>query len=213
VAAAQVPSSSAVANEQADRWELARQHAGVLVFSTLFTAQEIRDRLASDEAIRQAVRWCRQTGVTRVYLETFRSGYTVDRQTLLRARQLFRQAGFRVSGCVTTTGLGRKSVKGWFNCMTDPAARAKLKEVFRDAAGLFGEIMIDDFFAADCQCGDCVKARGNQSWSGFRCDLMTSVPRDCVLAPARQERPAVKVILKYPQWYEQYHERGYDVAR
>lgn len=212
-AAAQAPGTSPAADEQADVWALARGQADTLVFSTLFTATEVRDWLADTAGIRQAMDWCRRTAVTRVYLETFRSGYTVDRQLISHAKQRFEEAGFRVSGCVTTTSLGRKSVKGWLNCMTDPAARAKLEEVFHDTAALFDEIMIDDFFCIDCQCDECTKARGDRSWSTFRRDLMMEVSRDSVLKPARRARPDVKVIIKYPQWYDQFHERGYDVAR
>ncbi len=196
-----------------DIQRLARDNADVLTFSTLFTATEVRDRLAAEEGLRKAQDWCRATAVTRVYIETFRSGYSVDRQALLRAKESFEKAGFRVSGCVTTTELGRKSVKGWFNCMTDPAARAKLEEVFRFSAELFGEIMIDDFFATDCECEDCVKAQGGRSWTRSRCDLMMEVSQESVLAPARQARPDVKITLKYPQWYDHFHQRGYDVAR
>ena len=212
-AAAQAPDTSPVAGEQIDRWGLARRHADTLVFSTLFTAQEVRDLLTSSQAIQQAIDWCRQTAVTRVYIETFRGGYTADRQTLLLAQRLFERAGLRVGGCVTTTGLGRKAVKGWFNCMTDPAARRNSRRSFAYTADLFDEIMIDDFFATDCQCDECVKVRGDRSWSRFRCDIMMEVSRESVLAPARRARPDVKVIFKYPQWYDQFHERGYDVAR
>lgn len=212
-AAAQVPGASPAADEKADTWALARRHADVLVFSTLFTATEVRDRLADDEQIERAMDWCRRTAVTHVYLETFRSGYTVDRPLIAHAKRRFEEAGFRVSGCVTTTGLGRKSVEGWLNCMTDPVARAKLEEVFHDTATLFDEIMIDDFFCIDCQCDACAEARGDRSWSTFRRDQMMEVSRDSVLKPARRARPDVKVIIKYPQWYDQFHERGYDVAR
>ena len=34
-----------------------------------------------------------------------------------------------------------------------------------------------------------------------------------VLGAARQVNPRVKIIIKYPQWYEDFHRRGYDVVR
>ena len=32
--------------------------------------------------------------------------------------------------------------------------------------------MIDDFWFTDCECDECRKARGDQSWAEYRCDLM-----------------------------------------
>src|SRR4051812_16443978 len=74
-------------------------------FSTLFTAQDVRDRLSTDEGIAAAMDWCRKTSVTRVYIETFRSGYQAQRDTLVHAKQRFTAAGFDVAGCVTTTNV------------------------------------------------------------------------------------------------------------
>lgn len=197
----------------ADLWKLAQQHADTLAFSTLFTAQDVRDRLSSPERIDEAIRWCQATAVTHVYLESFRGGYTAPKETLLAAKQAFGRAGLRVSGCITTTDIGRKSVRGWiFPCFTEPAGLEKLQRAFEYAAGLFDEIMIDDFFATSCECDDCLKARGDRSWSDFRCRLMADVSRRHVLEPARRVNPKVKIILKYPQWYDNFHQRGYDVA-
>ncbi|MEW6234989.1 MAG: hypothetical protein AB1656_06355 [Candidatus Omnitrophota bacterium] len=194
-------------------WETAQKDSALIRFSTLFTAQDMRDSLSSPEGIEKAIRWCKDTAVTRVYLETFRDGYTAERPTMLQAKQKMTDAGFLVSGCVTTTGLGRKSVNGWmFPCFTDQATLDKLKSVFEYTAGLFDEIMIDDFYATKCECEDCVKARGERSWSEFRCELLADISRRCILDPARKINPNVKIIIKYPQWYEEFHERGYDVV-
>jgi hypothetical protein len=40
---------------------------------------------------------------------------------------------------------------------------------------------------------------------------MTRVSRERILEPARRVNPRVKLIIKYPQWYDRFHERGYDV--
>ncbi len=42
---------------------------------------------------------------------------------------------------------------------------------------------------------------------------MYRVSQERILAPAKKVNPKVQVIIKYPQWYDQFHERGYDVAR
>lgn len=96
----------------ADLWELAKGKQAVHRFSTLMTAQNVRDLLSTEQGLAEAIAWCRQTGVTKVYLETFRSNYTAPAEMLKRARDRFRSEGFQVSGCVTTTNIGKRST-GW----------------------------------------------------------------------------------------------------
>jgi hypothetical protein len=42
---------------------------------------------------------------------------------------------------------------------------------------------------------------------------MVRLSRDYVLAIARQVNPKATLIIKYPQWYDRFHERGYEVIR
>ncbi|MBN1419639.1 MAG: hypothetical protein JXP34_12750, partial [Planctomycetes bacterium] len=164
--------------------------------------------------VADAIRWCRRLSVTRVFIETFRNGYTADRVVLARARDRFRAEGFAVSGCVTTTEVGKRST-GWriIPCYTDEATRKRHAEIFAYTASLFDEIMIDDFLFTDCTCEACAEARGDRSWAAYRCDLMLDLSRKETLAAARCANPNARVIIKYPQWYDLFHERGYDVAR
>src|SRR5512138_288024 len=81
-----------IASDSPDLWSLARSNAAVHRFSTLFTAQDVRDRLATEEGLAKALDWCKQTGVTKVYIEEFRDGYQAERATLLRAKDRFRAA-------------------------------------------------------------------------------------------------------------------------
>ncbi|MHC4985106.1 MAG: hypothetical protein ACYTFO_03015, partial [Planctomycetota bacterium] len=191
-------------------------------------AQTVRDRLATDAGIDAAIDWCRRHAVTKVYVETFRSGYLADADTVRHARNRFGEAGLEVAGCVTTTELGKAST-GWniIVCFTDAANQDRLGEIFSFTAELFGEIMIDDFLFTDCQCADCDAARRAQTvrigeatyptpgdtWADYRCELMVSLARDRVLAPARRANPNVKLIVKFPEWYDLLHEKGYDVIR
>jgi hypothetical protein len=183
-------------------------------WSTLFTAQDVRDHLATERGRGEALEFCRKLGISKVYVETFRDGYQAEAQTLETARDFFRQAGLRVSGCVTTTGIGKPS-SGWdvAVCYTNHKNQERLESIFRFAAGIFDEIMIDDFFFTDCQCSECAAAKGSMSWPQYREKLMLEMARDRVLGPARQVNPKVKVILKYPQWYDSFQDRGYVVDR
>lgn len=182
-------------------------------WSTIFTAQTVRDRLSTPQGREEALAFCRRLHLSKVYIEVFRDGYEADPTTLKAARDFFQRAGFQVSGAVATTRLGKPST-GWkiVACYTDRANRMHLGHIFRDAAGLFNEIIIDDFFFTDCQCSECAAAKGSLSWQQYRKNLMLGVSRHDVLGPARQVNPHVKIILKYPQWYDQYQARGYRVS-
>lgn len=210
-------------------WDLAQNKAAVHRFATLFTAQDMRGRLSSQPGLDQAIDWCKQTGVTHAFLETFRDGYEAPREVMQRAKQQFLAAGFEVSGCVTTTRVGKSST-GWkdtISCYTDLPTQEKLQAVFEFTAGLFDEIMIDDFWFTDCTCPACDAARRSKTvtigdrkfpvpgdtWEDYRCELMVQLSRERILAPAQKINPRVRVIIKYPQWYDQFHERGYEVLR
>jgi len=39
------------------------------------------------------------------------------------------------------------------------------------------------------------------------------VSRERILEPARAVNPGVKIIIKYPQWYDDFHNRWYEVLR
>ena len=195
-------------------WELANRNKDLLQISTLFTAQNVRDHLSDAEGMNEAIDWCKKTGVTHVFIETFRSNYTAERATLERAKSRFKAEGFDVSGCVTTTIVGKKST-GWnlISCYTNEKTQQHLQEIFEYAASLFDQIMIDDFLFTDCECDECKEARGQKSWADYRCELMIEMSRDGILAPARAVNPNVKIIIKYPQWYDNFHNRGYEVVR
>jgi hypothetical protein len=211
-----------------DLWAIAQRYRAVHRFSTLFTAQNVREYFSSDARLREAIDWCKRTAVTKVYIEEFRGGYTADRATLITARDAFAAAGIETSGCITTTRVGKDST-GWkeIACYTDPQTQEKLKSVFEYAAGLFDEIMIDDFWFTDCECPECKTARAarvvtiggarypvaGDTWEHYRCELMVQLSRHYILEAARKVNPKVKIIIKYPQSYDRFHERGYDVVR
>jgi len=216
------------AGESAELWKSARAKQDIHRFSTIITAQQVRDHLATDEGIDSAIQWCRETAVTKVYIEAFRSGYRASRDTLQHAKERFLAAGFDVSGCVTTTIVGKKST-GWnlISCYTDRGTQDRLQEIFEYTAALFDEIMIDDFWFTDCQCSDCDAARRSRTvtigertypvpgdtWEDYRCELMVRLSRERILAPAKRVNPRAKLIIKYPKWYDRFQDRGYDVVR
>jgi hypothetical protein len=216
------------ARAEPDLWTLARSQATTHRFSTLFTAHDVKNRLSTEEGIDAAIDWCKRTAVTKVYVETFRDGYQAERAALQRAKERFRAAGFEVSGCVTTTQVGKKSTR-WniIACYTDGPTQQRVQAIFEFTAVLFDEIMIDDFWFTDCACTECDAARLaktvtigartfpvlGDTWEDYRCELMVRLSRERVLAAAKRINPKARLIIKYPQWYDAFHERGYDVLR
>jgi hypothetical protein len=215
--------------EPTDLWNLVRSKQQAHRFSTLFTAQDVRSRLNTDEGIDSAIDWCKRTAVTKVYVESFRDGYQAERPTLQHAKERLVAAGLAVSGCVTTTKVGKSST-GWKNtisCYTDPPTQEKLQGIFEFVASIFDEIMIDDFWFTDCACPECEAARraktvtigqrtypvAGDTWEEYRSELMVRVSRDLVLGAAKRVNPKARLIIKYPQWYDNFHERGYEVVR
>ncbi len=210
-------------------WTLAQQAADSHRFSTLFDVQSVRRYLSSDADLAAAIRWCQEAGVTKVYLEEFRDGQQAERETLIQARDRFRAAGFLVSGCITTTKVGKKSAGRWgsLGCYTDRPTQDHLQAVFEYAASLFNEIMIDDFWCTDCNCAECDAARqkrlvstgtktypvASTNWNDYRCELLLRLSQDRMLNPAKRVNRKARLIIKYPSWYEEYQVRGYDVGR
>lgn len=207
-------------------WDLARTRVEDHRVSTLFTAQDVRRHLATEEGLTQALAWCRASGVTKVYLESFRDGYDAEAAVLGRARDRFRAEGFEVAGGITTTSVGKRSNR-WniIACYTDIATQDRLAAIAEAAARLFDEIMVDDFWFTDCSCPECDAARvarrvtlggrvtevAGDSWEDYRRELMRRLSMERLIAPARRVNPRCTLILKYPQWYDVFHERGYDV--
>lgn len=207
---------------------LAAHAADAHRFSTLFTAHDVKNHLSTPEGRAKARQWCRDASVSKVYIETFRDGYQASADALKTARDEFAAAGFEVSGCVTPTQVGKKST-GWniIACYTDSTNQARIKTLFEFTARIFDETMIDDFWFTDCACSECDAARlantvtiggkifpvAADSWEAYRCELLLRLSEENVLGAARAANPRSTLIIKYPQWYDRFHERGYDVDR
>ena len=196
-----------------DLWDLASANADVFRFSTLFTAQQLPRSLADDAAVDSAVEWCRAHAITHVYLESFRSEFSPPPELVERAAERFRAAGLLVSGCMTPSSYGRRSIH-WkpFSCYTAEETRQGLRAMSEGAARLFDVVMIDDFLATDCTCPDCRAARGRRSWAEFKCEMMAELSRTHIIEAGRAVNPNCEFIIKFPAWYEMYQERGYDTA-
>jgi hypothetical protein len=151
--------------------------------------------------------------VGKVYLETFRGGVTISRDQMEQIKEYFLNKGIEVAGGITPVDHTDKKEGGFHSfCYTTASTRELFVSVMTMTAELFDEIILDDFYFTNCRCEECITAKGSRSWSEYRLSLMQEISEEIILKTARQVNPRVKVIIKYPNWYEHYQETGYNLA-
>jgi len=147
--------------------------------------------------------------IGKVYLETYRSRVTNDRETMLKAKRFFESRGIRTAGGITLVADEGREFKQF--SYTDAADRKHVEEVVRFTASLFDELILDDFFFTTTKSESDIQAKGSRSWSDFRLALMREAAQSLVIGPAKAANPKVKVVIKYPNWYEHFAYAGFDL--
>jgi len=151
----------------------------------------------------------RQVKVDKIYLETHRDLLIVDEATLLKAKKFFESKWIKTAGGITLTINESNNFQTF--CYSNPEDRKKVKEIVEFTAKHFDELILDDFFFTTCKCDLCIKAKGNLSWTDFRLKLMTEAARDLIIGPAKAVNPKIKVIVKYPNWYDHFQGCGFNL--
>ena len=147
----------------------------------------------------------------KVYIEAYRDRVMASDVELETVKREFQAKGIGTSGGITLAAGGSRGQFGTFD-YEDPADRAECERAVRLIARHFDEVILDDFFFYTSKSDADIAARGNRSWADYRVDKMREASRDLVLGPAKQENQRVRVIIKYPNWYEHFHGLGYDLA-
>ncbi|MGE5428465.1 MAG: hypothetical protein ACM3O8_11270 [Methylococcaceae bacterium] len=151
----------------------------------------------------------RQLKVDKIYLETHRDLLIVDEATLLKAKKFFESRGIKTAGGITLTVNESNNFETF--CYTNPEHRKKVKEIVEYTAKHFDELILDDFFFTSCKCELCIKAKGARSWTDYRLDLMTKAAKELVIDPAKAVNPNIKVVIKYPNWYDHFQGCGFNL--
>ncbi len=151
----------------------------------------------------------RQVHVDKIYLETHRDLLVVDEATLLKAKNFFESRGVKTAGGITLTVDEGNNFQTF--CYTNPEHRKKIKEIVEFTAKHFDELILDDFFFTNCKCDLCIKAKGNRSWTDFRLDLMAKAAKELIIDPAKAVNPNIKVVVKYPNWYDHFQGCGFNL--
>lgn len=150
-----------------------------------------------------------QVHVDKIYLETHRDLVIVDEKTIEKAKAFFNSRGIKTAGGITLTVSEPNRFETF--CYSNPEHRKKVKEIVEMTARHFDEIILDDFFFTDCKCELCIKAKGDQSWTDFRLKLMTEAAQSLVIGPAKAVNPKIKLVIKYPNWYEHFQGLGFNL--
>lgn len=159
---------------------------------------------------RQWARISSQLDVDKVYIEVQRDRIVVDDNLIERVKGFFMEKGIKVAGGMC---LSDGSIGGQFRsfCYTDSNDREFIKKVVQLAARHFDELIQDDFFFVTTKYDSDISAKGSRSWTQFRLDLMREASQELLIKPAKQVNPRIKMVIKYPNWYEHFQGLGFDL--
>jgi hypothetical protein len=96
-------------------------------------------------------------------------------------------------------------------CYSNPEHRAWVRKVVEHTAAHFDELILDDFFFTSCKSDVEIRARGRRSWTEYRLELMREAAQALVIGPAKKVNPKIKVVIKYPNWYEHFQGLGFNL--
>jgi hypothetical protein len=150
-----------------------------------------------------------QVKVDKIYLETHRDLLIVPGETLEQAKKFFLDKGIEVGGGITYTINEANSFETF--CYSNPEHRKIVQEIAEHTAKYFDDFILDDFFFTSCKSDIEIKAKGTKSWTQYRTELMTEAGQNLVIKPAKKINPKVKVIIKYPNWYDHFQGLGFDL--
>jgi hypothetical protein len=147
--------------------------------------------------------------INKVYLETYRDELSPRKEDIIKIKEFFEGKGIKASAGICFV----KREEDYFKtfCYSDPTDLEKVKRIVEFSAGLFDEIIFDDFYFTNCRCNLCVKAKGDKSWTEYRLELLEKVAKEYIIEPAKKINPNVNLIIKYPNWYEHYQALGYNL--
>lgn len=150
-----------------------------------------------------------QVKVDKIYLETHRDLLIVPESTIIQAKKYFEDRGIEVGGGITYTVNESNNFETF--CYSNPEHRIKVREIAEHTAKFFDDFILDDFFFTNCKCDLCIKAKGKMSWTEYRTKLLAEAGESLVIKPAKKINPNVKVIIKYPNWYDHFQGLGFDL--
>ena len=184
------------------------RHFSIASYMYAYTAAR-----AEDGEIRRGIEtYLQHLPLRKIYVENHRARTDVSVQRLKEIKAMIEEYGIQASGGITSTvlvdGEQKPALFDTF-CYTDPRHRAEYLRIVREAAEVFDEIILDDYFFTTCRCEMCIKAKANRNWKDFRQEQMKEFSEE-IVAEAHRIRPGIHFVIKYPNWYESHQATGYN---
>lgn len=152
-----------------------------------------------------------QLKIDKVYIETVRDQNEMPENYIEPLKKFFTDRRVRVAGGMTLAQ-NNSGQYTTYNYSRD-ADRATVKRLSEMTARHFDEIILDDFFFYNTKTDSDISAKGDRSWTEFRVATMQDVAKNFVVEPAHAVNPKVKMVVKYPNWYEHFQANGYDLDK
>ncbi len=187
------------------------QHGKFMNFrvSTYIRAQDLA-RMEDDEFLKST--WetiSSQVDLDKIYLETHRDAFIVPEKTIKKVKKFFLSKGLDVGGGITYTRSEPTDFETYSYARKNE--REQVKHIAEYTARFFDDFILDDFFFIDLKNDDEIAAKGSMSWTEYRLRQMSDAGRQLVVEPAKKVNPKVKVIIKYPNWYDHFHGLGFNL--
>lgn len=159
---------------------------------------------------RQYARVASQLHFDKVYIEAYRDRDFATDDELERVKAAFAAHGIETAGGITLAAGGKNGQFLTFD-YENPDDRAACARAAALAAKHFDQVILDDFFFYNTKSEADIAAKGKRSWTDYRIQRMHEIARDLVVGPAKRANPHVRVIIKYPNWYEHFQGLGFDL--
>ena len=177
--------------------------------STYIRAQDVA-RMEDDKFLKSTWETVgSQVELDKIYIETHRDAFIVPEKTIIKVKKFFLAKGLEVGGGITFTRPEPSDFETYSYAREDE--RQQVKHISEYTARFFDDIILDDFFFIDLKNDDEIAAKGSKSWTEYRIRLMADAGRELVVNPAKAVNPKVKVIVKYPNWYDHFHGLGFNL--
>ena len=178
------------------------------IYITVGDTRRLADRTTFE---RQFARVASQLDFDKVYVEGYRDNVFATDSEIEAVKREFQAKGIETAGGVTLAAGGPGGQFRTFD-YEDPGDRAVAERAVRLVARHFDELILDDFFFYNTKSDADIAAKADRSWTDYRIGRMREMSHDLVIGPAKQENPRIKVIIKYPNWYEHFAASGFDLA-
>lgn len=160
----------------------------------------------------QFARAMSQVPFDKVYIEGYRDNHFASDAEIEAVKRQFQAKGIEVAGGVTLAAGG---FNGQFMTFDYESSRDRdtCKRAMALMARHFDHVILDDFTFYTSKSDADIKAKGKRTWTDYRLATMRKVSKDLIIDPARAVNKNVKIVIKYPNWYEHFEGLGFDLAQ